>query len=146
VKDLYSKLGIDRGASAGEVQAALKGKPELSDYATILLRSERRAIYDSAHSTLKMIGELRFRLGLDTSRSWFLDHCADFAFRKAAAKPSQNPGKDANAEASAGARPALPQSNSAASTPPAQVRSLAKWLIPVAFLIVAVILIAVLLR
>jgi len=146
VKDLYSRLGIDRGASAGEVQAALEIKPELSDYAAILLHSEKRAIYDSTHSTLKMIGELRFRLGLDTGRSWFLEQCPDYAFRKTAAKASQSPGKDAIADTSARLNPARQQPESVASTPPAQSKLLAKWLLPAVLLIIGVIVIALLLR
>ena len=150
MKDLYFRLGIDRGASAEEVQAALEIKPELSDYAPILLRSEQRALYDSTHSTLKMIGELRYRLGLDSDRSWFLEHCPDYAFRKNAAKPSQDPGKGANADASPGAHPAPQPPKSVASTPPAQSKLPAKWpttwLVSAVLLIIGVIVIAVLLR
>jgi len=145
MKNLYSKLGIDRGASAGEVQAALELKPELSKYATILLRSEQRAMYDSTHSTLKMIGELRFRLGLDSGRSWFLEHCPDYAFRKRVAKSAHNPGKGAVADTLAKANPAPQQPKSISSTPPAQSKWLAKWLVAAVLLIIGVILIAVLL-
>ncbi len=142
MKDLYSKLGIDRSASSEEVQAALELRPELSDYATILLRSEQRAIYDSTHSTLKMIGELRFRLGLDSGRSWFLQHCADFAFRKNAAKSAQNTGKSAVTDTPASADPLPQQSQSVAPAPSFRP----KWLVPVVLLIIGVIVVAVLLR
>ncbi len=145
MKDLYSKLGIDRGASAKEVQAALEIKPELSDYAMILLDTEKRALYDSTHSTLKMIGELRFRLGLDSGRSWFLEHCPDFAFRKNTAKSSQNPAKDGTTDTSDNANPADQQPKSVAPTPPAQSKWPTKWLIPAALLIIGVIVIALLL-
>jgi hypothetical protein len=149
VKDLYSRLGIDREASAEEVQAALELKPRLRDDATVLLDTQTRALYDSTHSTLKLIGELRFRLDLDSGRSWFLEHCPDYAFRRTAAKSSQSPGERAGTYASADVHPPTQQPKSAASTPPAHARLPAKWpskwLIPAVLLIVGVILIAALL-
>jgi hypothetical protein len=150
VKDLYSRLGIDRKAGAEEVQAALELKPGLRDDATVLLDMQKRALYDSTHSTLKLIGELRFRLGLDTGPSWFLEHCPDYAFRKTAAKSSQSPEERAGTDASPGAHPPTQQPTSAASTPPAHAKLPAKWpakwLIPAVLLIIGVILIAALLR
>jgi hypothetical protein len=154
VKDLYSKLGIDRGASAGEVQAALELKPGLKDDATVLLNTQKRALYDSTHSTLKLIGELRFRLGLDTGPSWFLEHCPDYAFRKNAAKSSRDAEERAGTDASPGAHPPTQQPKRTASTPPAHARLPAKWparwpskwLVPAVLLIIGVILIAALLR
>jgi hypothetical protein len=143
-------LGIDRKASAEEVQAALELKPGLRDDATILLNAQKRALYDSAHSTLKLIGELRFRLDLDSGRSWFLEHCPDYAFRKNAARSSQSPGQDGITDTTASANPAHQQSKSATSTPPANAKLPAKlpskWLIPAVLLIIGVILIAALLR
>jgi len=127
VKDLYSKLGIDRGASAAEVQAALEAKPELSDYAAILLDTEKRALYDSTYSTLKMIGELRFRLGLDSGRSWFQEKYPDYGPGQNSAKSSQNPANQTKADTPPAAQPALPPSDSVVSTPPAHSRGLAKW-------------------
>ena len=145
MKDLYSKLGIERGASAEEVQAALEAKPELSDYATILLDTKKRALYDSTHSTLKMIGELRLRLGLDSGPSWFLKNYLDFAPAQKLARASPDPANQAKADTPPAAQPALPASDSVVSTPPAHSRGLAKWLIPAALLLVGVIVIAVLL-
>jgi len=149
MKDLYSRLGIDRKASAEEVQAALELKPGLKDDATILLNTQKRALYDSTHSTLKLIGELRFRLDLDSGRSWFLEHCPDYSFRRSAAKSSQSPGQDAVADTTARLNPAPRQAKSAASTPPAHARLPAKWptkwLVPAVLLIIGVILIAALL-
>jgi hypothetical protein len=158
VKDLYARLGVDRGASAAEVRAALEIKPELSNDAAILLHTEKRMIYDSTHSTLKMIGELRFHLGLDTSRSWFLEHCPDYAFRKTAAKSRQDTGTGAAADTSASANPPPQQRMSVSPASPAQSKPMAKrlakqqakqsanWLLPAVLLIIVVILIAVLLR
>jgi len=83
MKDLYYRLEIDPQASEEEIRAALASKPELSDSSSILLNPARRAEYDETHHTLKTIGLLRHRLGLDTGHSWFLDNCPDFAPRKA---------------------------------------------------------------
>jgi hypothetical protein len=146
VKDLYLKLGIDRGASAAEVQAALEIKPELSDYAMILMDTEKRALYDSTHSTLKMIGALRLRLGLDSGPSWFLKNYLDFAPAQKLANAAQNPVKNGIADTSASAHPAPQQPQSVASTPPAQSKLPAKWVVSAVLLIIGVLVIVVLLR
>ena len=148
MKDLYARLGIERGASAAEVQAALEIKPELSDYATILLNTEKRALYDTTHSTLKMIGALRLRLGLDSGPSWFLKNYLDFAPTQKLARASQNPANQTKADTPPAAQPALPASDSVVSTPPAQsklpAKLAAKWLVPAVLLIIGVIVIAML--
>ena len=79
MKDLYRKLGIDQDAAGAEVAAALKLKPQFDDFGSILLDADRRAAYDGVHATVKAIGVLRHRLGLDSGDSWFLENCADFA-------------------------------------------------------------------
>jgi hypothetical protein len=149
LKDLYAKLGIDRGASAAEIQAAFAARPELSEYSTILLHEEKRAVYDSAHSTLKMIGALRLRLGLDSGPSWFLENCLDYAPRPKMAKSPQDAGERTEAASSPGAQATRQPPNSAASTPPAQSTLLAKqmpnWLVPAAVVIIGLIALAVLL-
>lgn len=141
MKDLYSKLGIDRNASAGEVQAALEARPEMGECSAILLSAEKRAIYDSTHSTLKMIGGLRHKLGLDSGHSWFLDHCPDFAPKQAMAKPPTDPARDTRAGSSPGASPEPQPPQSLAPQPAARPR----WAIPVLVLVAAAILVAVLL-
>lgn len=79
MKDLYSNLGIDPGASEEEVVAALEGRPDLAAYASVLQADDRRAAYDRTHAALTAIGALRHRLGLDSERSWFLENYPDFA-------------------------------------------------------------------
>lgn len=78
MKDLYSTLGIEPGASEQEVAAALESRPDLAAYSSILLNQERRAAYDRAHMTLSTIGGLRSRLGLDPDK-WMLENSADRA-------------------------------------------------------------------
>jgi hypothetical protein len=79
MKDLYAKLGVQPSASAREIAEILKQKPELASIGTILLNPEKRAVYDRAYSTLKTIGALRHRLGLDKADSWFLKSHPNFA-------------------------------------------------------------------
>lgn len=79
MKDLYSSLGIDPGASEEEVVAAFESRPDLAAYASILRAEDRRAAYDRTHAALKAIGALRHRLELDSERSWFLENFSDFA-------------------------------------------------------------------
>jgi len=95
MKDLYYRLGIEPQSSEEEIAAALDTKPELSACAGILLDPERRAQYDETHHTLKTIGLLRHRLGLDTGHSWFLENCADFAPRKSLPFAGKQPGQPA---------------------------------------------------
>lgn len=79
MKNLYHALGIDPKASREEVAAALELKPGIGGCAPILQDEEKRAAYNQAHATLKAIGILRHRLGLDSGDSWFLKDCPDFA-------------------------------------------------------------------
>jgi hypothetical protein len=79
MKDLYAKLGIEPAASPKQIAEALKQKPELAALGTILLNPQKRAVYDGTHFTLKTIGALRQRLGLDGDGSWFLQAHPDFA-------------------------------------------------------------------
>ena len=79
MRDLYKRLEIEPTASREEIVAALEAHPDLAGYSAILLDEERRAVYDGVHSTLKMIGTLRFRLDLDKSDAWFIQHYRDFA-------------------------------------------------------------------
>lgn len=93
MRDLYFGLQIAPEATAEEVQAALEGHPERGDSAAILLDPARREVYDGTRATLKMIGRLRSRLGLDTGHSWFREYCPEFvpmgssAVFKAPARP-----------------------------------------------------------
>ena len=79
MKNLYSSLGIEPGASEEEVVAAFEGRPDLAAYASILQAADKRAAHDRTHAALKAIGALRHRLGLDSERSWFLENFPDFA-------------------------------------------------------------------
>ena len=141
MKDLYAKLGIDRSASPGEVQAALEARSGMSDFSAILLTSEKRAIYDTTHTTLKTIGALRHKLGLDSGHSWFLEHCPDFAPKQVMAKPPTDPARDTRADSSARASPQPQPPGNLAPQPASRPR----WLFPVLVLVVAAILVALLL-
>jgi len=79
MKDLYRNLDIDPGASAEELAAALQNRPDLSEYAPVLLDEKKRAGYDRTHAILKTIGVLRHKLSLDSGDSWFLENYPDFA-------------------------------------------------------------------
>lgn len=81
MRDLYAKLGISQEASLEEVAEALKSKPGMAACAPILLNSKKRAVYDRTYTTLKNIGYLRHRLGLDKGDSQFLRDYPDFAPR-----------------------------------------------------------------
>ena len=79
MRDLYRRLALERSASPEEIRAALERLPDMKSYSAILLDEERRAVYDRAHNTLKMIAMLRFRLGLDKSDNSFIQRYPDFA-------------------------------------------------------------------
>jgi hypothetical protein len=116
MKNLYSALGIDPGASEQEVAAALENRPDLAAYSSILLNQERRAAYDRAHMTLRTIDGLRSRLGLDPDK-WSLETSADQARAQrpdptppptpppTAPSPAANAGATARSAASQAAEP-----------------------------------------
>lgn len=81
MKDLYLQLGINPEASQSDIEAAFRQHPELEDTAAILLNESRRTAYSRTVSTLRSIGMLRHRLGLDAENSWFVERCPDFAPR-----------------------------------------------------------------
>jgi hypothetical protein len=81
MKDLYLQLGINPNASQSDIEAAVANHPDLADTAAILLNDSRRAAYSRTVSTVRSIGMLRHRLGLDNDESWFIEHCPDFAPR-----------------------------------------------------------------
>lgn len=79
MKDLYLHLGLSQNASAKEIADVLKNNPAMAEIGTILLNPEKRALYDQTWSTLKTIGSLRDKLGLDKDETWFLRKHPDFA-------------------------------------------------------------------
>jgi len=79
MKDLYLKLGISQDASSEDIEAALKNHPDYADSAAILLDKRRRAAYNRSVSTIRSIGILRDRLGLDKELTWFRQTYPDFA-------------------------------------------------------------------
>ncbi len=81
MKDLYLQLGLDPGASTADIEMALQAKPELGEAAVILLNEPRRAAYNRTVSTLRSIGILRHRLGLDAESTWFAETYPDFVPR-----------------------------------------------------------------
>ncbi len=81
MQDHFLQLGIDPEANAADIKAAIEAKPELEAAAQILLNERRRAAYQRTVLTLRSIGMLRHRLGLDNEDSWFVQSCPDFAPR-----------------------------------------------------------------
>lgn len=101
MKDLYLQLGIDPHADQSDIEAALRQHPELGDAAAILLNAPRRAAYNRSVSTVRSIGMLRHRLGLDAQSTWFVETCPDFAPRlhlRKYAPPPEVSAKTATAE------------------------------------------------
>ena len=133
---MYSSLGIDAKASREEVAAALQLKPGSGASPAILLDEEKRSAYDRAHETLKTIGMLRHRLGLDSGDSWFLETCPDFAPRSRTAKAPAKPGEPEPEAASPGANPDIAQAQGVKTRPQAHSRRL----IPIIVGIIVVIL------
>lgn len=82
MQDLYARLRIEPDAGRENVIEAFKLEPDLDEFSAILLDPDRRSVYDRTRATLKTIGELRHRLGLDSRGSWFADNYPDFAARR----------------------------------------------------------------
>lgn len=73
MKDLYARLNLSPEASPQGIRSRLKKATDsqLKRAAQeILLRPERREVYDRNHRTLQLIGELRRELDLTDSRNW----------------------------------------------------------------------------
>ena len=81
MQDHFLKLGLDPTATSAEILEAIEAKPKLAAAADILLNERRRAPYQRTVSTLRSIGILRHRLGLDNDHTWFIETCPDFAPR-----------------------------------------------------------------
>jgi len=118
MKDLYKVLGVEPHSGAEEIKAALEQKPDLAEYSAILLNEDRRDEYDGARHTLKIIGTLRGRLGLDTGHSWFVENYPDFSLRQGPAfappprpEPRKNDRTTASPAPRASARPGRSNSN-----------------------------------
>jgi len=125
MKDLYAKLGVEPTASGREIAERLKQKPELAPIGTILLNPEKRAVYDGAYSTLKTIGALRHRLGLDKGESWFLKTHPHFApSLTSMAKTRQAPSASQPAT-----QPAAPAATAHAPTPASGPKSSKKGIV-----------------
>ena len=142
MKDLYLRLGINESASTQEIAAALELTPERDEYALILLREQRRSVYDRAHATLRSIGMLRQSLGLISGDSWFEKRYQDFVpgrrsgvirSRAGMAQPAEKKLQDSDevrAQEDAKSKPAT--------------RS--KWLIPVLLGITAIVLLVLIFK
>jgi hypothetical protein len=117
MQDLYLKLDLDPAASSAEILQALEAKPEQSAAADILLNERRRAPYQRTVSTLRSIGLLRHRLGLDNDHTWFVETCPDFAPRLHGRKPVPQPAAAADTTGAATVAPSAGQSSPASVTP-----------------------------
>ncbi|MDT8320603.1 MAG: hypothetical protein RQ826_08765 [Xanthomonadales bacterium] len=141
MKDLYARLKIDKSADRQQLAAILKGRPEWSEHAAVLLNDEKRALYDRTHSTLKTIGQLRQRLDLNSGGSWFTEHYPDFAagFRAAPAPRQSGPEASVAAEQKPGSD--IPQDQAPETPAKSRSRRLTPWLL----VVISVLLIALLL-
>lgn len=79
MKNLYARLGITPTTTQDKVQIAIRLKPSMAQYGTILLNPKRREIYDRTHYTLSAVGQLRARLELDPGDFWFYKNYSDFS-------------------------------------------------------------------
>lgn len=119
MQDLYARLGVEQDADKARIVEALRTKPELADRSAILLDAEKRAVYDRARATLKTVGELRRRLGLDRGESWFIRNYPDFARAAVAAGAGARTAAAAPPQA---ARPAGPAKASGSPESPLPAR------------------------
>jgi hypothetical protein len=111
MKDLYLQLGIDSNAGRAEIETAVAERPELENAAAILLNESRRAAYNRSVSTIRSIGMLRHRLGLDKENSWFVETCPDFAPRLHIKKyAAQQPAAEVTANSSVSSQAEHPPS------------------------------------
>lgn len=142
--DLFLRLGISTDASADEIAAAIESKPHLAGASEILLNPLRRAAYQRTVFTLRSIGELRHRLGLDSDASWFQETCGDFSAHAQARKftAKADAGAEAGQPALAAGRPGTvsgPVTGRADTASAARSRS---WLNPLLAVAVVVALLA----
>lgn len=124
MQDLFLKLGLDPEATSAQILEAIEAKPGQSAAAEILLNDHRRAAYQRTVFTLRSIGQLRHRLGLDNEASWFLETCADFAPRMQSRKYSAKaePGAETTTHSGPGTgsvAAAAPAATAPATTPSA---------------------------
>lgn len=146
MKDLYARLGISPEASAEEIVAAGQAGPEAGACARVLADAGQRAAYDRAYSTLKSIGILRHRLGLDSGDSWFLNRYPDFAprFRSAIASgKARGEGAAPSAVQAAQQAPAQNAGSAPGQTKPASQQPAANStrLVPVLAAVAAIVLV-----
>jgi hypothetical protein len=81
VKDLYKRLNIDSSATPEEIQCALEAisDPGIRERVEkILLRPDRRKVYDRNHRVLMQITEMRHRLSLYDKECWASGSYGDF--------------------------------------------------------------------
>ena len=81
MKDLYKRLNIDSSATPEEIQRALEAisDPGIRERVEkILLRPDRRKVYDRNHRVLMQITELRHRLSLYNKECWASGAYGDF--------------------------------------------------------------------
>jgi hypothetical protein len=125
MRDLYLRLGISTDANADEIASAISAKPHLGAVADVLLNPQRRAAYQRTVFTLRSIGELRHRLGLDDDASWFHETCGDFSSHAQARKFTAKVETGAEAGAAGAAEPAIPPAGSTGQGQTAQSGPLA---------------------
>ena len=116
MQDHFLKLGLDPAATSAEILEAIEANPEQAAAAEILLNDHRRAAYQRTVSTLRSIGLLRHRLGLDNDQSWFVESCPDFTPRLHNRKIAPQPPAAAEATGAASGANAT-QTSSVSATP-----------------------------
>ncbi len=84
MKDLYRRLGIEKSvANEQRIRDMVEASPALTgdereDVREVLLNPARKVVYDRTHETLRIIGVLRGRLGLNEGAFWKQSRCFDF--------------------------------------------------------------------
>lgn len=81
MRDLYTRLKVNKSASVSELERAIEtcwNAKLKKDAATVLLNPQMREAYDQAHNVLCNIGNLRSNLGLNNSPNWTGAFVSDF--------------------------------------------------------------------
>ncbi len=126
MRDLYQSLRLEPDASPDRIAAAADSNPDVQEFTAILLDPDRRADYDRVRNVLRMIGELRRRLGLNKQGTWFAENYPDFAGVPAASsRPVGAPGRPPPVSAA----PVFAARRHTAARPQ---KSLWRWVLPVA--------------
>lgn len=83
MRDLYQRLSLPPDASSEDIRRAVEACPNRAlkqDADAVLSVTEHRDDYDTLHTTVSDIGQLRARLGLSHGAHWQGSVANDFAY------------------------------------------------------------------